>query len=58
METSTSDGISLGTDLFLPKFTILKRNSHYPTPTVIPGDKLHFFLHIFYSLKRQKKIIR
>ena len=42
METSTSDGISLGTELFLSKFTILWWNSHYPIPTVIFGDKLHF----------------
>ena len=47
MGTSTSDGISLGMDLFLWKFTILKRNSHYPTPTVIPGDEIPF-LYIFF----------
>ena len=53
-ETSTSDGISLGTDLFLSKFIIFYLNSHYPTPTVIPGDEMHFCTH-FYSFKQQKK---
>ena len=41
--TSTSNKISLGTDLFLWKFTM-----------VIPGDERYFYTHIL-IIKRQKK---
>ena len=57
METSTSNGISLGTDLFLSKFTKFYPNSHCPTPTVISGNELHFFTH-FLFIKMTEIIIQ
>ena len=55
METLTSNWISLGTDLFLSKITILLRNSHYPTPTVIHGDEMHFYTHFLFIKTTEKK---
>ena len=59
METSTSDGTSLGTDLFFSKSTTLL---YYGIRTIqhqrwFPATN-SIFLHIFYSLKQQKKIIQ
>ena len=53
METSTSDGISLGTDLFLPIYFIITECAISDTD----GDARQwtaFFTH-FYSLKQLKK---
>ena len=47
----------IGKGSFYTKIYYIKRNSHYLTLTVIPGDEMHFYTH-FLFIKMTEKIIQ